>query len=414
VKDDVGSSTRTASEDATPASAGEAASPPGSGLLAIRGAKILPSPDVPPIDAGTVLVRNGKVAKVGATLTIPPTARVIAGEGRVLTAGFWNAHVHFTEAKWRRMRPKAQPLLEAHLHEMFTSRGFTTVVDAGSDPRRTMRLRRRIEFDGMLGPSIYTAGTGIYPPKGIPYYLHETIPFWLRPLVPTPPTPRLARRAVERAVARGSDLIKLFTGSYVERGTVRAMPEAIARAAVEAAHAHDLLVYSHPSNLEGARIALRAGVDVLAHPPDTTHGVDETLLREMIDHRMSMIPTLQMFERTVSASRSYLEPIYEIVRRFHTLGGSVLFGTDVGYMTDYSVEGELRALTGCGLSPREILRALTTAPAERFGVGDSVGTIVPGARADLVLLDGDPLETPLALTRVHATIRSGRVLHLRT
>jgi len=386
---------------------------PGPELIAIRGAKILPSPDLPPIDTGTVLVRNGRISEVGPTVAIPPKTRIIPGEGRVLTAGFWNAHVHFTEPKWRRVSREAQPVLEAHLHEIFTSRGFTTVVDTGSDPRCTLKIRRRIELDEAFGPHIYTAGPGIYPPRGIPYYLRGTIPFWLRALVPTPASPRRARRAVEQNIARGADLIKLFTGSYVARGEVRPMPEPVARAAVEAAHERGLPVYSHPSNLEGARIALRAGVDVLAHPPDTTQRVDEGLLREMIDRRMSMIPTLQMFERTVSTSRSYLEPIYEIVRRFHALGGSILFGTDVGYMTDHSVDDELRGLTGCGLSPNEILRSLTTAPAQRFGVGDEVGTITPGARADLVLLDADPFDHPLAFTRVRATLREGRVLHLR-
>ena len=385
----------------------------GEGTLAIRGARILVAPDAAPIDGATVLVRKGKIAQVGANVTIPSTAPVIDGAGRFLTAGFWNTHVHFTEPKWRRIRPKDQRLLEAHLYEMFTSRGFTTVVDTGSDPRRTLRLRRRIEYEGWLGPRIYTAGSGLYPPHGIPHYVRATVPVLLRPLLPTPPSPRLARRAVERNFARGVDLIKLFTGSYVEPGKVRPMPEPIARAAVEAAHEHGLPVFSHPSNLEGTRVAVRAGVDVLAHPPDMTEGVDEPLLREMADRRMSMVPTLQMFERTVSTDRSYLEPIYDIVRRFHALGGSILFGTDVGYMTDYSIEGELRAMLGCGLTPSEILRSLTSAPAERFGVGDAVGTVVPGARADLVLLDADPLDEPLALTRVYATVRGGRVLHLR-
>ena len=387
---------------------------PAEGPLVIRDVRILVAPDAPPIDRGTVLIRKGKIAQVGTSVTVPPTARVIDGVGRVLTAGFWNNHVHFTQPRWRRMRRKAQPLIEAYLHEMFTSRGFTTVVDTGSDPRRTLRLRRRIENEGWLGPRIYTAGPGLYPPRGIPYYLRDTVPFLLRPLLPTPPSPRLARRAVRRNIARGADLIKLFTGSYVEPGTVRPMPEPIARAAVEAAHEHGLLVYSHPSNLDGTRVAVRSGVDVLAHPPDMTAGVDESLLREMVERRMAMVPTLQMFERTVSTARSYLEPIYEVVRRFHALGGSLLFGTDVGYMTDYSIDDELRALRGCGLAPSEILRSLTTAPAERFGVGDAIGTVVPGARADLVLLDADPLEEPLALTRVHATIRGGRILHLRT
>ena len=382
--------------------------------LAIRDARILVAPDAPPIDRGTVLVRQGRIVEVGTDVTIPPTARVIDGTGRVLTAGFWNVHVHFTQPKWRRMARDAHPLLEAHLHEMFTSRGFTTVVDTGSDPRRTLRLRQKINDEGLLGPSIYTAGTGIYPPKGIPYYLRDTIPFWLRPLIPTPGSPGRARRAVERNVARGVDLIKLFTGSYIEPGTVQPMPEPIARAAAEAAHEHGRLVFSHPSNLEGTRVAVRAGVDVLAHPPDMTTGVDERLLREMVDRRMSMIPTLQMFERTVSTARSYLEPIYEVVRRFHALGGSLLFGTDVGYMADASIDGELRALVGCGLSPSDILRSLTTAPAERFGQGRLVGKVVPGARADLVLLDADPLESPIALTRVRATFRGGQVLHLRS
>jgi len=357
-------------------------------------------------------VKNGRIAAVGPDVRLPGTVQVIPGEGRVVTAGFWNAHVHLTEPKWRRVRRKFPNLFEAQFHDMFTSRGFTTVVDVGSDPRVTLRLRRRIAQDGLLGPTILTAGTGIYPPRGIPYYLRGTIPVWLRPFVPQPATPRSAKWAVRRNVFRGADLVKLFTGSYVQRGVVRPMPEPIARAAVEAAHEQDRLVYSHPSNLEGTRIALAAGVDVLAHPPDTTEGVDDGLVRQMVRQKMAMIPTLQMFERTVSSEREYLAPIYEVVRQFHARGGELLFGTDVGYMTDYSVEGEIQALTGCGLDARAILRSLTTAPATRFGREGSAGSVAPGARADLVVLDADPFENPLAFTRVRATIRGGRVLHL--
>jgi imidazolonepropionase-like amidohydrolase len=382
-------------------------------LLAIRNARILPSPDAPPIDRATVVIRGGRIESVGPDVPIPPAATVIPAEGGVVTAGFWNAHVHFTEPKWQHVQRKPTALLEAQLRDMFTSRGFTTVVDTGSDPRVTTRLRRRIADEGLLGPTILTAGPGMYPPKGIPYYLAGTIPFWIRPFVPTPSTPRAARRVVTRNLARGADLVKLFTGSYVARGTVRPMPEPVARAAVETAHAHGRLVYSHPSNLEGTRIAVRSGVDVLAHPPDSTNGVEDSIVREMVERRMAMIPTLQMFERTVDAKREYLAPIYEVVRQFHARGGEVLFGTDVGYMTDYTIEDELRALAGCGLGPREVLRAMTTAPAGRFGMAGTVGSVVPGARADLVILDADPLADPSAFTRVRATLRAGRILHQR-
>ena len=150
---------------------------------------------------------------MGPEVTIPPQARVIPGEGRVVTAGFWNAHVHFTEPKWRFPLRKRSTLLEAQFHDMFTSRGFTTVVDTGSDPRVTLPLRQRVVSEGLLGPTIYTAGPSVFPPHGIPYYLRDTLPLWLRPLVPQPSRPAAAARVARWIIAQGADLLKLFTGS---------------------------------------------------------------------------------------------------------------------------------------------------------------------------------------------------------
>jgi imidazolonepropionase-like amidohydrolase len=381
--------------------------------LAIRNATIYPSPDVPPIERGTVVVREGRIVAVGPEEPIPAGAVVVPGEGRAVTAGFWNAHVHFTEAKWRAAKRCSPTVLNGMLRDMLTSRGFTTVVDTGSDPRVTFPLRRRIESWELLGPKVYTSGTGIYPPRGIPYYLRNDLPFWLRGFVPQPSTPEAAARTAERTIARGADLLKLFTGSYVARGKVTPMPEPIARAAVRVAHAHGRLVYSHPSNLEGTRVAIRSGVDVLAHPPDTTAGIDVSVLREMVDRRMAIVPTLKMFADTVSRDPEYLDPIYRVVREFRALGGQLLFGTDVGYMADYATEDEFRALARAGVDARGVLRMLTTAPAERFGVGEAAGSIAVGRAADLVLLDGDPMSDLLAFARVCVTVRTGRVLYLR-
>ena len=74
-----------------------------------------------------------------------------------------------------------------------------------------------------------------------------------------------------------------------------------------------------------------------------------------------------------------LDPIYAEVRQFHTMGGQLLFGTDVGYMTDYTTAGEFQGLMKSGLGPMDILRMLTTAPAERFGDSD---VDVDGNRCD--------------------------------
>jgi imidazolonepropionase-like amidohydrolase len=382
--------------------------------LAIRDAKIYPSPDAPPIERGTILVQDGRIVAVGAGIPLPAEAQVIPGEGRVVTAGFWNAHVHFTETKWRSAARQSPVRLNAQLRDMLTSRGFSTVVDTGSDPRVTLALRRRIESEELLGPSIYTAGPSVFPPRGIPYYLRDSLPFWLRGFVPQPSTPAAAERITERNIARGADLLKLFTGSYVARGKVTTMPEPIARAAARVAHAHGQLVYSHASNLEGTRIAIQSGVDVLAHPPDTTEGVDAGVLRQMVDRGMAMVPTLKLFGGTASARADYLNPIHEVVRQFHALGGQLLFGTDVGYMADYTTEDEFRALARSGVDARGVLKMMTTAPAERFGVGRDTGSVAVGRRADLALLEGDPMDDILSFARVRATIRAGQVLYLQS
>jgi len=82
-------------------------------------------------------------------------------------------------------------------------------------------------------------------------------------------------------------------------------------------------------------------------------------------------------------------------------------------MTDYSTDDEFRALADSGLNAMDILRMLTMAPAERFGVADRKGTVAVGELGDLVVLDGDPAEDVGNFARVRATVRSGRVVYRR-
>jgi imidazolonepropionase-like amidohydrolase len=384
---------------------------PAEGIIAIRDVTVFPSPTDPRVDHATILLRDGRIAEIGPGVAVPPEARILSCAGCTAMAGFWNLHVHFTEPKWTFAAWKPAATLNAQLADMLTSRGFSTVADLGSDPRVSVSLRRRIESGELLGPKIYLAASALYPPKGIPYYLQDTLPRYMRRMVPQPSTPAQAARIEERNIRIGADVLKLFTGSYVARGRVLPMPVPIAQAAVDVAHRHGQLVFAHESNLAGARAAIESGVDILAHAADTTNGIDAAFLRGIIDRRMSMIPTLKMFAVTVGTHPSYIDPIYAEVRQFHALGGQLLFGTDVGYMTDYSTEGEFQALTRCGLSPLEILAMLTTSPAGRFGLQGQRGEIKPGQAADLVLLDGDPTKDIAAFSKVHYTLRNGRVLY---
>ena len=99
------------------------------------------------------------------------------------------------------------------------------------------------------------------------------------------------------------------------------------------------------------------------------------------------------------------------MRSWVGFGGTVLFGTDVGYMHDYDTTAEYELMAQAGMDVRQILASLTTAPAERFGDSKRVGRIAPGFAADLAVLDGDPAEDVRAFAAVHYTVRDGKVIY---
>ena len=291
------------------------------------------------------------------------------------------------------------------MQAMLTHSGFTTVVDTASDPDNTVALRRRVESGEVAGPRIYTAGFGLYPPHGIPFYLDD-LPEAIRAMLPQPESTAAAIEAVKHNQALGTDIVKLFTGSYLAPDKITHMPVEIARAAASEGHRHGQLVFAHPSDLQGVRIALDCGVDVLAHAPDTVEGVDTTLVKEMVARHMAMIPTLKLF-----SGSSHIARIREIVAKFYKQGGLLLFGTDTGFLTDYDVVEEYHQLALTGLSFRDVLAMLTTNPAAEFKVSSHAGSIKVGGDGDLTVLTADPATGDLLnFSHVLYTVRAGRVI----
>jgi imidazolonepropionase-like amidohydrolase len=373
--------------------------------LVITGAKVYPSPDVPPIGNATVLIHAGKIAAVGKRVAVPAGTPTLQCHNCVVFAGFWNCHVHFTEAKWLNASSQPAEKLTGQLQQMLSGSGFTTVVDTGSDPGNTIPLRHRIESGEVKGPYIYTAGVPLYPPHAVPFYVQD-LPAEILARLPQPSSPAEAEAAVQSNITAGSDIVKLFTGSYVARGHVVPMPLPVATIAVEAGHRQGQLVFAHPSNLEGVRVALESGVDVLAHAPDTVDGVDILLLHQLVAHHVSMIPTLKLF-----SGESDIEKVRDIVAAFHRIGGQLIFGTDTGFLTDYDITEEYRQLALAGLTYRDVLAMLTTAPAERFKVSDRKGRVAAGMDADLTVLSADPAAGDMtAFTHVQCTIRDGMII----
>lgn len=374
--------------------------------LAVVDAKVYTSPDSVPLDKASVLIRAGKITAVGRHVTIPPGVKTLPCDGCVVLAGFWNTHVHFMGPKWADAAHLPAEQLTRQLQEMLTHSGFTTVVDLGSDPSSTMALRRRIESGEVAGPHIYTAGIPLYPEHAIPFYLKDAPPSLLA-LLGQPATPAEAATLVERNIARGTDVVKLFTGTLLTPSQVVPMRLDIVRAAVEAGHRHGQLVFAHPSNLEGTRVAMEGGVDVLAHAPEKLAGIDDAFIAELVAHHMVMVPTLKLFSHDADIAH-----IRAVVGTFHRLGGPLMFGTDTGFVTDYDVTEEYRQLYLAGLGYRDVLAMLTTSPAQRFRVSEHKGRIAVGRNGDLTILSADPASgDPTAFTQVLYTVRDGRVIY---
>jgi imidazolonepropionase-like amidohydrolase len=384
---------------------------PGEHTRVLVGAKIYPSAQARPIDDGIIIIEDGHIVKLGerGAVPIPRGSDVLDCSGLVIVPGFWNSHVHFTEEHWSGADTASAASLTRHLREMLTRYGFVHVLDTGSWLANTQALRRRIESGELPGPAILTTGPGFVPENASPFYI-------LPAKLPELRTAEDAGVEVAARIRDGADAIKLFTGSVASPTRVVLMPVDIVRAATREAHRQGKLVLAHPTNNPGAQAALDGGVDVLAHTTPDGGPWDSALAERMKRAGMALIPTLELWKFELSrkgadslAVERFLAVAIEQVRAFAAQGGEILFGTDVGYMTVYDPTDEYRYMQRAGLSFRQVLTTLTTAPARRFGVaGHTAGTLEPGQDADLVVLEGNPERDIGALARVRRVYRKGQ------
>lgn len=313
----------------------------------------------------TTVVIDGSV--IG---TDPGGAEVIDGGGAVLVPGFIDAHVHLDA-------PDALDLLAAH--------GVTTALDMGAvQPELVAALREKAG-----AATVRSAGAPIVG-AGSP---HAQIPGIAA--VAVIPGPEAAEAMVEQRIADGADYIKLMLEAPGGGG-----PDATsAKAVVAAAHSRNLRVVAHATSLAAYAMALDCGVDVFTHiplgPPVPAHDIERTLTGQHI-----VVPTLTMMEGIAEARgiSAMFDGALASVGALHAAGVPVLAGTDANTTPGIpfhpphgpSLHHELELLVRAGLSTAEALNAATVVPARHFGLTDR-GTIAPGMRADLVLLDGDPI-----------------------
>jgi imidazolonepropionase-like amidohydrolase len=385
--------------------------------LALVHAKVYPTPQAVPIMDAVVLIHDGKIVAVGKDdeVQIPRSAYIIECAGRVVVAGFWNSHVHFTEDAWHDAATAPVAKLEEHMQTMLTKWGDTTVFDIGSFPQDTLALRRRVESGEVAGPKIYTTAGAIYPENGIPVYIPKDLAQQMKPFEAA--TPADATRLARQSLAMGGDGIKLFAGAIAGGGKVIPMPVDVIRAAVDVAHAAGKPVFAHPSNHVGTDNALAGGVDILAHtiPMELDWTPEE--LQRMKEQHVALTPTLSLFPDELrkeggseGAKADVLAHAVRQLKNYFSQGGTILFGTDVGYTQLYDTTSEYEYMGRAGMNFRDILASLTTNPATFLKAGKT-GKVVTSYAADLVVLDADPAVNVRNFAKVDYTIRAGKIAY---
>jgi imidazolonepropionase-like amidohydrolase len=372
-----------------------------------------------------VLIDGGKIVSVGRrrSVRIPRGTTVINTTGSTITAGFWNSHVHFLERMWADPATVPAADLTRQFQMMLTQYGFTSVFDIWSSWENTRQLRDRVESGEVAGPRIRGTGPAMFPrAPGASAQMElssaagwTTLGFMPQEKIGLS---RVAETAEAVANARqllelGADGIKLYVASGGRNGP--AMSENLIQSVVQEAHGRSKPVFVHPTTTDGLMASVRAGVDVLAHTTPQSGPWSEGVVAAMLQARVAVIPTLsfwryQMRHDRISAADAVEESAVGQLRSWVAAGGTVLYGTDLGWVTIYDPTVEYVLLMKAMTFP-QILASLTTAPAERFGDSAKLGRIAPGFIADLTVIKADPAKDIRALSVVDYTIRDGKVIY---
>jgi len=383
-------------------------------LIALVGGTVYVSPTEEPIRNGVVLINDGKIAAVGtrAQVRIPHGTQVLDCSGRTITAGFWNSHVHFTERKWIDVPGIPAVDLNQQLQDMFTRYGFTAAFDLSSIWENTRRLRDRIEAGEISGPRIYSTGLGLLPSNpGLPPDSIINFMGWMKTAPPEVSDEAQAQAESRKLLESGVDGIKLF----VSAPSRSSLGESVIQTIVNEAHRLGKPVFVHPNSGADVLAALRGGADVIAHTTPQSGPWDQAILAAMKERRAALIPTLWIWkwyarhDRRSAQDKIVTSEVGQL-RAWVQNGGTILFGTDLGAVDPDPIE-EYMLMTQAGMSFRQILASLTTAPAERFGQSNTLGRIAPGFQADVVVLKGDPSKDIRSLANVQYTLRDGKTIY---
>ena len=397
--------------------------PERAGAFAISGATLIDATGAPPLKDSLVLIRNGRIEAVGrrSQISVPPGMPVVDAKGQTLLPGLWEMHTHYSGVEFG-------PALLAS--------GITTSRDCGGEFDYLVAQRDAIEKQHALGPRLLLAG--LVDAGGLKAFGHVTAE-----------TPDEGRAVVRRYHDAGFQQIKLYTFLA---------PEVI-KAICEEAHRLGMTVTGHVPQAVNAFEGVQDGMDQINHlnyvsnmmrdgaaargtPIDVNSDVARKAIQFFKDHHTVVDPTagwgemaghskevdVASFEPGILKAPLVLDAKFRGMgsettaeqmqaRTAQTLavigalfkgGVTIVPGSDTG-LVGYGLHRELELYVQAGMSPMEAIQCATIVSARAMNLDHDSGTIERGKRADLILVEGNPLEDFASLRRVARVIESGRM-----
>lgn len=342
-----------------------------------------------PLEDAVVLIRGERIVAVGRSgeVAIPPRATVVELRGATVLPGIINAHVHSGYQESR---------LSAWARD-----GVTTVRDLCGPA--DFALVDRLSADPTLA-RVVAAGPFVTVPGGYPI-----VPWGVTSVV-TVTTPEEAGAAVNSLVDQGADLIKVAIESGAGFGLrIPTLSLEQAAAVTEAAHARWVPVSAHVTTSPDLPRALDAGVDDIAHM--VTDEPSDALIARVVRDNVVWVPTLELWHWVSAGHR--IRAVANL-RRFVQAGGTVALGTDFnGYDAPFQLGMpiiEMELMEQAGMTPMQIIVAATSGAAWVCNRHNDLGAVAPGRIADLVAVDGDPLQDIHAMANVRLVVRSGVII----
>lgn len=392
--------------------------------LIIKNATIFDGTGSDLIKNANVIIENGKVKAIETGKIKEKAKQIIDAKGKTVMPGLINAHLHLFWDFYDmppQMPARSEVTAQAFINGDLTTRlrghlenGFTSTFSPIDFQPYIYQVRDKIKKGEIVGPRIFVAGPVLLNAGS--YYacgdLKDEELKWCNDHVRLPmDTPAQARASVQELVKNKSDVV-VFDG--VTNQTV--INKEVIKTIVDEAHKNNLKVLVHNTNAKDVNTMLDAGVDGFIHPPTVTKDVDGTLLKRLGEQRTPIAVTLGFLERYIKLGyasdkdKNDYNILENNVKVMLKSGAVPLFTSDIpGIPPQQVVPLVTHVMKGEGIDNKTILLSATSEAAKALGQ-KNLGTLEKGKIADLIMIDGNPIQDISALQNIELVVKDGVVV----